>query len=84
METKLKRDWLRKVQDRCKLKYGLIVPSDGKKGGLAMLWEEGITVDLRTYSQTHIDALVDGGKGVGWWHLTGFYGNSDTCRRPES
>ena len=41
-------------------------------------------MEVQTYSQTHIDALVDGGVGVGWWHLTGFYGNPDTAKRSES
>ncbi|KAK9984473.1 hypothetical protein SO802_033998 [Lithocarpus litseifolius] len=27
---------------------------------------------------------VDGGAEVGWWHFTGFYGNPDTAKRPES
>lgn len=36
------------------------------------------------YSQTHVDALVDGGVGIGWWHLTGFYGNPDIVKRLES
>lgn len=41
-------------------------------------------MEVQTYSQTHIDALVDGEAGVGWWHLTRFYGNPDTTKRPES
>nr|POE91920.1 hypothetical protein CFP56_28033 [Quercus suber] len=32
----------------------------------------------------HIDALVDGGADVGWWHFTRFYGNPDTAKCPES
>ena len=36
METKSKREWLEKVKDRCKMKHGLIVSSDGSKGGLAL------------------------------------------------
>ena len=65
METKSNRDWMRKVQDRCELKCGLIVPSNGKSGGLAMLWKEGIKVEVQTFSQTHINALVDSGAKVG-------------------
>ena len=50
METKSNREWMEKVKERCKLKHDLIVPSDGCKGGLAMLWKEGITVEIKTYS----------------------------------
>ena len=50
METKSKREWLEKVKERCKMKHGLIMHSDGSKGGLAMLWKEGITLEIKTYS----------------------------------
>ena len=61
METKSNREWMEKVKERCKLKHGLIVPSDGNKGGLAMLRKEGITMEVKTYSQDHIDAWIEGG-----------------------
>ena len=61
-----------KVRDWCKFKNGLIVPSRGKSSGLALFWKEGVKLDIQMYSQSHIDALVDGGFGMGWWHLTGF------------
>ena len=73
METKLSREGMSNIKDNCNMKHGLIVPSEGKSGGLALLWKEGVTVEIQMYSQTHIDALVDGGAGIGWWHLTGFY-----------
>ncbi|XP_050289811.1 uncharacterized protein LOC126727959 [Quercus robur] len=72
------------VKDKCNMKDDLFVPSIGKSGGLALFWKEGVIVMVQTYSQTHIDALVDGGANVGWWHFTGFYGNPDTAKRPES
>ena len=84
MEKKSKREWLEKVKERCKMKHGLIVPSDGSKGGLAMLWKEGITMEIKMYSQDHINAWVEGGWDGGCWHLTGFYGNPDTAKRLKS
>ena len=84
METKSNRDWMNKVKDKCNMKQGLIVPSEGKSGGLALLWKEEIKVEVQLYSQSHVDALVDGGAGIGWWHFSGFYGNPDTTKRPKS
>nr|POE53647.1 hypothetical protein CFP56_36811 [Quercus suber] len=84
MEMKSNKEWMNYVKDRCKIKHGLIVPSKGKSGGLALLWREGITVDVQTYSQSHVDVLVDGGADIEWWHLTGFYGNPDIAKRSES
>ena len=84
METKSNLDWMVKVRDRCHFKHGLMVPSHGKSGGLALFWKEGIKLDVQTYSLTHIDALADGGEEIGWWHLTGFYGDPNTTKRPKS
>ena len=37
MKMKSNREWMEQVKDRCKMKHGLIVPSNGSKGDLAML-----------------------------------------------
>lgn len=81
IQTKLNLDWMVKLRDRCKIQHGLMVPSRGKSNGLAMYWKEGIKLDVQSYSPSHIDALVNGGRAVGWWHLTGFYGDPDTTKR---
>ena len=41
-------------------------------------------LDIQTFSMSHIDAWVDGGFGVGCWHLMRFYGHLETGRRPKS
>ena len=85
METKSdKKNWMDMVKDKCNMKDSLFFSSIGKSRGLALFWKEGVTVMVQTYSQTHIDALVDGGADVGWWHFPGFYGNSDIAKHPES
>ena len=84
METKSGLDWMLKIRDWCKYKNGLIVPSRGSSGGLALFWKQEIRLDIQTYSHSHIDAWVDGGDGISWWHLTGFYGELDTSKRWES
>ena len=85
METKVdKNEWIDKVKERCKLKHGVFVPSNGNSGSLALFWKDGVTLDVQSYAYDHIDAWIDGGSSIGWWHLTGFYGNLETDRRPES
>ncbi|XP_075633957.1 uncharacterized protein LOC142606505 [Castanea sativa] len=85
METKSnKKIWMDMFKEKCNMKDGLFVSSIGKSGGLALFWKAGVTVMVQLYSQTHIDALVDGGADVGWWHFTGFYGNLNTSKRPKS
>lgn len=80
MGTKLNKEGMIMVRDKCNFKNGLFVDSIGSKGGLAMLWKEEVKIDIQTFSQSHIDALIDGGDEYGWWHLTGFYGNPETLR----
>ena len=84
METKSSLHWMLKLRALCKYKNGLIVPSRGSSGGLALFWKQEIGLDIQTYSHSHIDAWIDGGDGIGWWHLTGFYGEPDTSKRWES
>ncbi|XP_075645895.1 uncharacterized protein LOC142617056 [Castanea sativa] len=84
METKSDRDWMVKIRDRCGFKQGLIVPSRGSSGGLALFWKNDIQVNVIKYSPSNIDAEVNSGDGLGWWHLIGFYGQSETSLRYKS
>ena len=84
METKSNKEWMVMVRDKCEFKNGFFVDSNGANRGLALLWKEEIRLDVQTYLQTHIDALMEGETDAGWWHFTGFYGNLDTSKRSES
>jgi len=79
METKSNKGWMGYVRDQCEFKHGLIVPSDGSSGDLALFWRKEVTVHIQNFSSSHINAFVDG-----WWHLIGFYVNLETSRRSES
>ena len=61
---------------------GFAVPRIGLGGGLALLWRDGVDVDIQTSSSHHIDALIKQ-EGVAW-RFTGFYGHPITSRRRES
>lgn len=60
------------VRDKYGFKNGLIVPSVGSSGGLALFWKDDINVHVQKYFMSHIDAFIDGGEGVEWWRLTVF------------
>ena len=66
METKSSLHWMLKLRALCKYKNGLIVPSRGSSGGLALFWKQEIGLDIQTYSHSHIDAWVDGGDSISW------------------
>ena len=54
---------------------GLVIPNHGRSGGLALLWRKEINVDVQSFSDRHIDAIVMEDRGFKW-RITGFYGFS--------
>ncbi|KAF3942888.1 hypothetical protein CMV_030499 [Castanea mollissima] len=50
-----------KLKDAVSLGKGLFVPSDGKSGGLALLWKPDVKVDIQMVSRWHIEAFIDSG-----------------------
>ncbi|KAL4598366.1 hypothetical protein ACB092_11G054800 [Castanea dentata] len=57
-ETKLKKSSMEKRKRNVGFINGLIVPSVGRSGGLALLLMKDITTDIQSYSDWHIDAIV--------------------------
>ena len=62
----------------------MVVPSKERSGGLALLWKKELKVDVQSYSNSHIDAIIGQGDDRMQWHLTGFYGNPETRKWEES
>ena len=84
METKVGVWKMKRFQSRIGLQNGIIIPSEGRNGGLALLWERELDVELKSYTRNHIDAIVTDSKLSLKWRMTGFYGNPDTNHRKES
>jgi exonuclease III len=51
------------------------VSSDGRKGGIAMYWNNNLTMELIHYSQYHIDMIVHE-QNKEDWRLTCIYGEA--------
>ena len=49
METRLKKDWLDLIKEKCKMKNCFVLPSIGNSGGLVLLWKEDLRVDIKTF-----------------------------------
>ena len=47
-------------QNKIEYTEGIVVPNDGKSGGLAMIWKKGIEIKLKSCSNSHIDVVVKG------------------------
>jgi exonuclease III len=84
METKL----LARKLESIKIKVGFTnlfgVDNVGKSGGLALLWNNEVNVEIQNYSRRHINAVVQLDGVAQAWKFTGFYGHPDTSKRRES
>ena len=72
METKLVLSEMVGIKEGLKRSQGLVVPCKGRSGGLALLWKKELKVDIQSFSDSHIDAIVDQGVIGKQWRITGF------------
>ncbi|KAL0374642.1 UNVERIFIED_CONTAM: putative mitochondrial protein [Sesamum radiatum] len=63
--------------------FGCCVDSKGKSGGLALLWQKSVEVQLQSFSSSHIDVSVRVEESGEWWRFSGVYGEPDTSKRSE-
>ena len=84
METKAGVKRMTKVKERIGFPNGLVVPSEGKSGGIVLLWIREVEVEIKSFSRFHIDAVMTDHSLDLSWRLTGFYGNLDINLRRES
>ncbi|KAL0400945.1 UNVERIFIED_CONTAM: hypothetical protein Slati_4124400 [Sesamum latifolium] len=64
--------------------FGVCVESNGRAGGLALLWNKDIDIQLQSLSSHHIDVDVLPKNSDGKWRFTGFYGHPEASQRKES
>jgi hypothetical protein len=60
-----------------------VVDSIGRSGGLALFWNKEVDVEIKNYSQRHINAEVCSEPNGQAWKFTGFYGNPEPGKRKE-
>ena len=65
METKATLDTMKYVQNKIWFKHGLIILSEGRSGGTALLWKIESLVHIQHFSKWYIDVHVDGGLNIG-------------------
>lgn len=66
MEKKQTMDEMRKIQANLQCPNMLAVPSDHRRGGLAMFWTNDTNLHIQTYSPNHIDALIHDDPTTPW------------------
>ena len=80
-KTKVGESKLKGVRNKMAYTQGITVPSDGRSGGLALMWKEGMDICFKGCSNSHIDVVVNGGSESTPWRATGFYGQPDAGKR---
>uniref|UniRef100_A0A803Q7L2 CCHC-type domain-containing protein n=1 Tax=Cannabis sativa TaxID=3483 RepID=A0A803Q7L2_CANSA len=82
-KTKLKEEAMERI--RIVLGYDgcFVVAAKGKSGGLALLWKDPSEVSVKSYTVSHIDAVIENGLGFEW-RFIGFYGSPDPRGRKNS
>jgi len=73
-----------RIKNKIGFANGLIVSSNGRSGGLALLWSKKVDLEIKSYTKNHIDAVVTEIDNGFKWRVTGFYGHPDTHKRYES
>lgn len=62
-ETKLTPMQMSEVSKRLRIESYFAVNRNGKGGGLAMLWNDSVNVNINSFSSHHIDANVQSEEG---------------------
>ena len=83
METKQSVEEMRRIQADLPYCCMLAIPSEQRRGGLALLWKEDVKLHIQTYSPNHIEALILNGLDPSW-RLTDFYGWPEEQKKRES
>ncbi|GMJ08327.1 hypothetical protein HRI_004501900 [Hibiscus trionum] len=84
METKLSDVRMAHVRRQLGFSQGFDVSSNGSCGGLSLAWNHGVSVSLRSFFISHIDADINVASPLSVWRFTGFYGNPVESLREES
>ena len=84
METKQHVNKLDRIKRKCGFDACIGVNSEGTSGGIAMIWKDDITMNLRSFSKNYIDLDVGENSGQLMWRVIGFYGDPNVSRQNES
>lgn len=80
-ETKLAGKRASLIKERLGFSGGIRVDSVGKGGGLVLLWDDKMEVDVKSFSSHHADHVWVINQDSSLWRFTGVYGFSDSANR---
>ena len=83
MEKKVDKVVLERVGRKIQKSNIFVVPRHNIGGGLALFWPTDMSVDIQSYSDQHIDAIINHEVDDAW-QFTGSYGDPDTASLEDS
>ena len=83
METWADKELLDRLKYKIKYAGLFVVHNQDRGGGLALLWQNGVSVWVDSFSKFHIDAFINGGTNE-VRRFTGSYGELDSNARDEA
>ena len=83
MEKKLDAEKLEWIRVKTSFQNAFTVSCHGRNGGLALLWREGVHLEIIFFSRHHIDSHICMEDGI-VWRLMGFYGRPEEDRKWQS
>lgn len=82
-ETRMSASRVSNLRWRLGFRNCISVSSDGMSGGLALFWDESVTVSLLSQDSRYIDVLVKESQNDAPWRATFVYGEPRVERRRE-
>lgn len=76
-ETKAKSKKILKLNRKLGYQYVKYIESEGISGGMCILWDDSLDVNLVEVSQDFIDGVIKEANGQRVWRFTFVYGNPD-------
>lgn len=83
-ETKMNSKQMGTVKCKRGFQCDVFVGRVGPSGGLELLWYDSKQVTLCSYSENHIDVIVEANGDKPTYRLTRFYGESSIARRSQT
>ncbi|GAA0141803.1 hypothetical protein LIER_02859 [Lithospermum erythrorhizon] len=83
METKLHGNEWDNMKNKLKMPQALLVDATARRGGLALLWNRDLEVEVLSFSSHHIEATIKE-DGADPWRMVGFYGHHEVAKRKLS
>ena len=75
---------MERIKNRIGFANGLIMPSVGRSGGIALHWTREINLEVKSYTRFHVNAIILETNSDYKWRLIGFYSHPETHKRYES